>query len=66
VDIPGEVVLLFTAPKSVWGMNTRSCEGWDICVTQKALDSCSRFRRSLPGEGRVVCLHWALSCACAR
>jgi hypothetical protein len=57
VDIPGEVVLLFTAPKSVRGMNTRSCEGWDICVTQKALDSCSRFRRDLPGK---------LSCACAR
>ncbi len=63
VGSPGEVVLLFTAPKSVRGMNTRSREGWDICVTQLALDSCPRFRRDLPGECRLVCLHWALSCA---
>jgi hypothetical protein len=63
VGSPGEVALLFTARLSA-GMNTASCEGWDICTTQLVLDSCPRFRRSLPGELRARCYYCAIG-ACA-
>jgi hypothetical protein len=62
VGSPGEVVLLFAAPKSSPGMNTASWEGWDICATQLVLDSCPRLRQGLPGglsARELLCLRFA-------
>ncbi len=62
VGSPGEVVLLFTAPKSSPGMNMASWEGWDICATQLVLDSCPRLRQGLPGglsARELLCLRFS-------